>query len=245
MKKISSGVIFWITFALFLVGLVAVNYERIRQTIVQSKLPRSITYLFAKKSDEPLLNKPTSQGPSGRPADIIDLTEIIGDSEPVENVESLEQEIAPPERVEPPPPPAVLTATLYFVRIDADGNLIQVPVKKDFPYTKAPLTALLSYLIGGASAEERQAGLVSFIPNGTRLLSTVVQNGTAYISFNENFRYNTFGSDGYAAQIKQVIWTATEFATVNNVQILIEGKKESYLGDSFFIGDPLDRESLR
>jgi spore germination protein GerM len=240
MKKIHSGIVFWITFALFLAGLVAVNYERIRQTIVHSKLPRSFTYLFAKKSDEPLLNKPITH--SDEPMEIVD---VIESAEPVKSVEPLEQETVPPEREETPPTPTVRTATLYLVKIDANGNLVQTAVKKDFPYTQAPLTALLGHLLEGASAAEQQLGLISFIPAGTKLLSTVIQNETAYISFSEDFRYNTFGSDGYAAQIKQVVWTATEFPTVKNVQILIEGKKESYLGDNLFIGSPLNRESFQ
>jgi spore germination protein GerM len=250
MKKIHSGIIFWIVFALFLVGVIAVNYEQIRQTIVYSKLPRSLTYLFMKKSDDPLLNKSTTQEVSGELMKIAELMETVESADTaVENIEPPEQEAVPPKREEAPketsPTPAVITAPLYFVKVDANGDLIQTAVKKDFPYTEAPLTALLNALLEGVSSEEERDGFISFIPEGTRLLSAIIQNGTAYISFNENFRYNTFGIEGYAAQIKQVLLTATEFPTVKNVQILIEGKKESYLGDGIFIGGPLNRESFR
>ncbi|MDR1216552.1 MAG: GerMN domain-containing protein [Treponema sp.] len=245
MKKKYASLIFWLIFILFLAGLVAVNYERMRQTIVHSKLPRSFTYLFAKPSDEPLLNKPATPAATGGPAEMANPRgEIVEAAEPVENVESLEQEVVPLVPEEMPPASTVRTSTLYFVRISAEGDLIQVAVKKEFPHTSAPLTASLGSLLEGASVDDQYRGLVSFIPEGTRLLSAVIQHETAYISFNENFRYNTFGSEGYAAQIKQVIWTATEFPTVKDVQILIEGKKESYLGDSFFIGAPLNRESF-
>jgi spore germination protein GerM len=222
--------------------MTAVNYERIRQTIVNSKLPRNLTYWFVKKTDEPLINKPTPQETLDEPSNVEELWEDAAVEEPLvqEPPVSTQEESSPPS----PPSPEVITATLYFVRINENGDLVQTAVGKEIPRTKTPLTVLLSFLLEGVSTQERQQGLVSFIPDGTQLLSTVIQNETAYISFNENFRYNTFGAEGYAAQIKQVVWTATEFPTVKNVQILIDGKKENYLGDSLFIGGILNRQSF-
>ncbi len=51
--------------------------------------------------------------------------------------------------------------------------------------------------------------------------------------------------DGLEAQLKQVVWTATEFGSVRSVQILIGGKIADYLGpEGLRIRDPLSRESL-
>jgi spore germination protein GerM len=224
--------------------MAAVNYERIRQTIVNSKLPRSLTYLFVKKGDEPLINKSLPEDFLDESSRMKEPSKAEESSEDMVVEEPLTQETIIPAQEESPPLPTVITATLYFVRISENGDLIQTAVRKEFPYTETPLTTLLSFLLEGVSVQEHQRGLMSFIPDGTQLLFTVIQDGTAYISFNENFRYNTFGSDGYAAQIKQVIWTATEFPTVRNVQILIDGKKENYLGDSLFIGGVLNRQSF-
>jgi spore germination protein GerM len=85
---------------------------------------------------------------------------------------------------------------------------------------------------------------MTLIPEGTRLLSAMVRGQTAYLNFNEEFQFNTYGMEGYAAQIRQVIWTATEFSTVADVQILIEGRRLDYLGESIPIGSPLNREDL-
>jgi spore germination protein GerM len=102
----------------------------------------------------------------------------------------------------------------------------------------------LRSLLGGPSAEEQRRGLRSLVPAGTRVLSATVRGGTAYISFSEEFQYNTFGVEGYAAQLRQIVWTATEFANINDVQILIEGRRVDYLGEGIWIGSPLDRDVL-
>jgi spore germination protein GerM len=102
----------------------------------------------------------------------------------------------------------------------------------------------LTALLQGPTTEEQRRGLVSLIPAGSRILSATVRGNTAYISFSEEFQYNTYGVEGYAAQLKQVVWTATEFSTVQDVQILIEGRRVDYLGEGIWIGSPLSRDEL-
>jgi spore germination protein GerM len=102
----------------------------------------------------------------------------------------------------------------------------------------------LKALLGGPNAEEQRRGMVSLIPKGVKVLSAAVRGSTAYISFSEEFQYNTYGVEGYAAQLKQIVWTATEFPTVKDVQILIEGRRIDYLGEGIWIGSPLNRDAL-
>jgi spore germination protein GerM len=102
----------------------------------------------------------------------------------------------------------------------------------------------LKALLQGPTADEQRRGMVSLIPQGSRILSATVRGSTAYISFSEEFQYNTYGVEGYAAQLKQVVWTATEFSNVQDVQILIEGRRIDYLGEGIWIGSPLSREGL-
>jgi spore germination protein GerM len=103
----------------------------------------------------------------------------------------------------------------------------------------------LNVLLQGPTGEEQRRGLVSLIPSGTRILSATVRGSTAYISFSEEFQYNTYGVEGYAAQLRQIIWTATEFSNVRDVQILIEGRRVDYLGEGIWIGSPISRDGLR
>jgi spore germination protein GerM len=102
----------------------------------------------------------------------------------------------------------------------------------------------LGALLSGPDAGERRTGLITLIPQGTRILSATVRGSTAYISFNEDFQFNTNGADGYTAQLRQVVWTVTEFSNIKDVQILIEGRRVDYLGESIWIGSPVSRDML-
>ncbi|MDR2865644.1 MAG: GerMN domain-containing protein, partial [Spirochaetaceae bacterium] len=44
--------------------------------------------------------------------------------------------------------------------------------------------------------------------------------------------------------LRQIVWTATEFSSVHDVQILIEGRKIDFLGEAIRIDRPLSRNSL-
>jgi spore germination protein GerM len=142
-------------------------------------------------------------------------------------------------------PRVVKKRTLYFVKIDSDGTLVRTAVIRSLSDSDSPMTDVLSVLIKGPTADEKKRGLDSLIPTGTRLLSATVRGSTAYLSFSEEFQFNTYGVEGYAAQLRQVVWTATEFSNIQNVQILINGRHLDYLGgDGIWIGTPLSRDTL-
>ena len=131
---------------------------------------------------------------------------------------------------------------LYFIRIGSDGSVLRVRADRGLPVSDSPLRDVIQALITGPNAEERQSGLVSLIPAGTRLLSVTIRGDTAYINFSEDFQYNTYGAEGYNGQLRQIVFTATEFPNVRDVQILIESGRVDYLGENVWIGSPLSRE---
>jgi spore germination protein GerM len=130
------------------------------------------------------------------------------------------------------------------MRLDPEGSILRIQVTRQIPVSDSPLMDTLHALLRGPSLEETRRGLLTLIPEGTRLLSAMVRGQTAYLNFNEEFQFNTYGMEGYAAQLRQIVWTATEFPTVADVQILIEGRRLDYLGESIRIGSPLSREGL-
>jgi spore germination protein GerM len=132
---------------------------------------------------------------------------------------------------------------LYLVQVDPDGTILRTKVTRNLPVTDSPLVDALNVLLQGPSAEENSRGLISLIPRGTRVLSASIRGSTAYINFNENFLFNEYGVEGYAGQLRQIVWTVTEFSNVKDVQILIEGRRMDYLGESIWIGSPIGRES--
>ena len=107
------------------------------------------------------------------------------------------------------------------------------------------MTETLNTLLEGPTSEELNLGLLNLIPDGTRLLSAAVRDRVAYLNFSEEFRFNPMGFEGLMAQLQQIVYSTTEFSTVERVQILIEGQLVEYLGvEGIFIGKPLGRDSF-
>jgi spore germination protein GerM len=84
------------------------------------------------------------------------------------------------------------------------------------------------------------------IPMEARLLNVTVRGDTAYVDFSESFRFNTQGTEALDAQVRQVVYAATEFPNVKKVQILIEGKKvRSLVAEGVRIDESLTRASFQ
>ena len=135
---------------------------------------------------------------------------------------------------------------LCFVEIDSDGSISRKIIKRSVPKTDSPLTtAIKEVLTGPDTTKSEERDCISLVPAGTKLLGARVSDGVAYLDFNENFEFNTYGIEGYNGQLMQLVYTATSFSTVNSVQFLIEGKKKEYLGsEGQWIGSPLSRNSF-
>lgn len=137
------------------------------------------------------------------------------------------------------------SVTLYFTRVQDDGRIVNQKIVRSVNYSESPLVSSIKALLKGPDGNELSQGLVSMIPAGTSLLSAWVQESVAYLNFSEGFQFNPLGGDGLRAQLRQVVWAATEFPTVKAVQILIEGKKVEFLGgDNVAVGKPLTRSNL-
>ena len=143
-----------------------------------------------------------------------------------------------------PQPVQTRERAVYFTQIDKDGQILQSRVTRRIPASETPMQDVLNVILAGPSADELNRGILNLIPQNTRLLSAAVRGNTAYISFSENFMFNTFGVEGYVAQLRQIVWTVTEFPNVNDVQILIEGRRLDYLGEGIWIGSPINRQSF-
>lgn len=142
--------------------------------------------------------------------------------------------------------PAQTQIQLCFVEINGDGSVSRRIVKRSVQKNNSPLTYAINELLKGPSlGNSNEKNCMSLIPSGTKLLSAKVQNGIAYLNFNENFDINPYGVEGYVNQLMQIVYTATSFSTVTSVQFLIEGEKREYLGsEGQWIGSPLSRNSF-
>ncbi|MEL3912498.1 GerMN domain-containing protein [Treponema pedis] len=135
--------------------------------------------------------------------------------------------------------------SVFFVQVEADGKIVRKQVIRQIPKTDSPMTETLKVLLKGTSNEEAKNGLRSFIPPETKLLSAYVKNGTAFINLSEEFQFNRYGIEAYYAQLAQIVFTACEFSTVENVRFLIEGRQKEYLGgEGVWIGSPFSKNSF-
>jgi len=136
-------------------------------------------------------------------------------------------------------------ASLWFVKIDAEGNVSRTESHRTIPQSDSPMTDALNELFRGTTRAEQDKGLRSLIPQGTRLLSATVKDGVALINVSEEFQFTEYGIEGYLGQLAQVVYTATTFPTVKSVQFLIEGQRREYLGaEGIWIGTPLSRDKF-
>jgi len=132
---------------------------------------------------------------------------------------------------------------VFFILVENDGaDLSLARVSRALSVSNTPLLDTLNALLAGPTPEEAARGVASFIPPGARLLRAEIRGHTAYINFSEDFQFNTLGSEGFSSQIRQIVWTATEFPNVLDVQILIEGNRVDFLHGDLRIGSPIARD---
>ncbi len=190
----------------------------------------------------PQTNQPAPAAPASEPlSPTSPTTTSPANASPAANVPSTTAPGAPA----PLSAPASRVATLYFVKIEEDGTISRHEVKRTVSASDAPLTDALNALFAGPSEAEIRSGLVSLIPRGTKLLGATVRGSTATINVSDAFMYNRYAVEGFSAQLRQIVYTATAFASIQDVQFLIEGKQKDYLGgEGVYIGKPLSRNSF-
>ena len=259
------ALIFWTAFALVVFGLFLLNKNSIGQTLektqfIERVLNKQVSGTGAKPAAET-----GPEGQTDKPGENkTDLPETPAGqvkpppetpAKPAESAKPVEQAKPPPKSAKPaahdaapakPPAetPALRDRTLYFTRVDSDGVILREKTLRRFPVSDTPMVDALRALISGPSPAEKNSGLLSLIPEKTKILQATVRGSTAYISFSEDFQFNVYGVEGYAASLRQIVWTVTEFPNVADVQILIEGRWVDYLGEGIWIGSPVSREML-
>lgn len=253
-KKSSIGCLFWTALVLLVLVIFLFNRGTIESVLDKTGL---MTHLRREKpSDDALVVKRNDEAVDSIheedqapvDAEVVPEEQVSQDvSPPTPSEVAVADEPEPEETESPPPQPSkkIRRSQLYFVFVDDEGRISLKPVARPVYYVDSPLTDTLASLLSGLSAEEVGDGLLTLVPEGTEIQGVRVQGGTAFIDFNESFRFNSFGGEGYRSQLQQIVFTATEFQTVQTVQVLVNGEKISYLGpESPFVGEPLSRDSL-
>lgn len=124
---------------------------------------------------------------------------------------------------------------VYFLRGEKVG-----PVSRTATGSAVAASALRQ-LLKGPSAAERAIGLSSTIPAGTTLLGVSIADKTATVDLSKEFATGG-GSAAMMARIAQVVFTLTQFTTVEAVQFKMDGRAVTTLGGEGLV---LDRPQRR
>jgi spore germination protein GerM len=237
-----------------------INWGRIRENLQNTGLLKTSPVVekpaeIPEIREDPLVSDLPTEGPADLP---LENPAVSSRLDPVQEppqpnpVETTQTPVPAPAKdpapaTEPPlarqnSPSASVERSLYLIRITQDIELVRV--RRTLPASDSPMVDVLKVLLQGPAASEERQGLRTMIPPQTVLQSAMVRGSTAYVSFNEDFMFNTYGNEGIRTQLQQLVWTITEFSNVQDVQILIEGRREDYLGEGIWIGSPLGRNSF-
>jgi germination protein M len=244
-KKRTLGCLFYIALVLLVLVVFLFNRGRVQEVLEKT----GFTRLFEKRAEEPaevVVSPPEAEQP--REEERKKPPPAEPEAQPQEIVITVEKEPAAdsaPEKGEQAPA-RTRQSRLFFISVSEDGRINMKGVIRAVEYVDAPLTATLGALLQGPTTAEVNQGLISLISPQTRINSVYIKGSTAYIDFNEAFRFNSLGKEGMIAELKQVVYTATEFPTVKTVQILVDGEVSRYLGpEGVAIDKPLGRESFQ
>ena len=142
--------------------------------------------------------------------------------------------------------PTFRKARLYFTMIDSSGRIQLKSVIRPIAASDSPLRDTLETLLKGPTAQELNLGYMSMIPVDARLRNVTIKGDTAVVDFSQSFRFNPQGLEAMDAQLRQVVFAATEFPSVRKVQIQIEGSTVRYLGtEGMRLDAPLSRTSFQ
>lgn len=121
-----------------------------------------------------------------------------------------------------------------------------VPVMRKLPWSEGIAKSTLMNMVESPEISESlsAAGLKPIIPTGTQVNGmTIDENGLCKVDFSENILSKDTREDEENL-IKGIVYTLTEFPTINEVQISVEGKLMDSFTHGTQVGSSLKREDI-
>jgi germination protein M len=148
---------------------------------------------------------------------------------------------SPPATAEPSPTPAAgdtIVVRAYFILAGTRRAEGLVPVLREVPRTKAVATAAMNELLTGPTDAERAASpaLSTTVPRGTRLLGITIERGIATVDLSGEYESGG-GSASTLARLGQVVYTLTQFPTVDKVSFRVDGRPVTVFGSEGIVLD--------
>lgn len=133
----------------------------------------------------------------------------------------------------------------YFYLGGEPGSAGLVPVLREVPKTQAIGTAATGALLDGPTAtESSERTITSAVPDGSRLLGLTIANGVATVDLSNEFESGG-GSLSITVRLAQVVYTLTQFPTVQSVLFEIDGRPVSvFSGEGLILDGPVVRATF-
>jgi germination protein M len=142
---------------------------------------------------------------------------------------------------QPDTPATTATAGTTTVRVYFSRDEKMAAATRVVPKTSQPGAAAISALLEGPTAEEKAAGMVTCVPEGTTFLGLEIKSGVATVNLSQEYSSGG-GSLSMFTRLAQVVFTLTQFPTVDGVRFKLDGKLIDTLGgEGIIIDKPVDR----
>jgi germination protein M len=147
-----------------------------------------------------------------------------------------------------PAPGATTTVRAYFYLADkAGGEPGLVPVLRSVPATTAVGGAAMRALLAGPTAKERSStpAILTTIPQGVQLLGLSIKDRVATVNLSREYQSGG-GSASVIGRLAQVVYTLTQFPTVDAVRFQLDGQPVTVFGGEGVVLDkPVGRADYR
>ncbi|WP_432408018.1 GerMN domain-containing protein [Wukongibacter sp. M2B1] len=149
-----------------------------------------------------------------------------------------------PTLIESPEDDQNLRNTVLYYK-DDKGFLVPVMRKIPWPEGKGIGKAAIRALVDTPAnrADMESIGLTPVLPANTEIIGMSIVDGLCRVDFTADF-LNYGNKEDELAIAKSIVYTLTEFPTVDNVQIMIEGQYPKELTYGLNVSNPLARRNI-
>lgn len=140
--------------------------------------------------------------------------------------------------------------TLYFLA-PGGGTMgradpFLVAVEREIPATRGVAVATLRELVDGPTAADEALidGVSTAVPADTLVLGMTIDDGLATVDLSREFEAGG-GSFSMTARLAQLVYTVTQFPTVDEVDLRLDGRPvTTFSGEGLVIDGPMTRSEL-
>jgi spore germination protein GerM len=131
---------------------------------------------------------------------------------------------------------STIVVNVYFARDEK-----MAAASRTIDKTQGVGAAAVRLLLEGPNGVEQKGGMTSAIPQGTKLLGLDIKNGIATVDLSKEYSSGG-GSLSMMLRLAQVVFTLTQFPTVEGVNFMLDGKPINVLGgEGIIIDHPMTR----